>query len=74
VCHFVGNGTILQAIPQVISFVQLAVKKILKAEGIHKVALVVFEKNVSGYIFRKKAGFAVGDDLIYRNKNTCMEE
>lgn len=41
----------------------------LEAEGIHKVALVAFEKNVSGNIFWEKAGFNVRDDLIYRNKN-----
>ncbi|MDE6434009.1 MAG: GNAT family N-acetyltransferase [Lachnospiraceae bacterium] len=41
----------------------------LKTEGIHKVALVVFEKNASGNIFWEKAGFTVRDDLIYRNKN-----
>ena len=29
----------------------------LETEGIHKVALVVFEKNVSGNIFWEKAGF-----------------
>jgi len=37
---------------------------------IHKVALVAFEKNVSGNIFWDKVGFTVRDDLIYRNKNT----
>lgn len=41
----------------------------LETEGIHKVALVVFEKNISGNIFWEKAGFTVRDDLIYRNKN-----
>lgn len=41
----------------------------LETEGIHKVALVVFEKNVSGNIFWEKAGFTVRDDLVYRNKN-----
>lgn len=41
----------------------------LVAEGIHKVALVAFEKNVSGNIFWEKMGFTVRDDLIYRNKN-----
>lgn len=41
----------------------------LEAEGIHKVALVVFEKNVSGNIFWEKVGFTVRDDLIYRNKS-----
>ena len=41
----------------------------LEAEGIHKVALVAFEKNVLGNIFWEKAGFTIRDDLIYRNKN-----
>ncbi len=41
----------------------------LEAEGIHKVALVAFEKNVSGNIFWEKAGFTVRNDLVYRNKN-----
>ena len=41
----------------------------LEAEGIHKVALVAFEKNISGNIFWEKIGFSVRDDLIYRNKS-----
>lgn len=41
----------------------------LEAEGIHKVALVVFEKNTAGNAFWAKAGFTVRDDLVYRNKN-----
>ncbi len=41
----------------------------LEAEGIHKVALVVFKKNVSGNAFWEKVGFTVRDDLVYRNKN-----
>lgn len=41
----------------------------LEMEGIHKVALVVFEKNILGNIFWEKAGFTVRDDLVYRNKN-----
>lgn len=41
----------------------------LEAEGIHKVALVAFEKNISGNIFWEKIGFTVRNDLIYRNKN-----
>ncbi len=46
----------------------------LEAEGIHKVALVAFEKNVSGNIFREKVGFTVREDLIYRNKNIHKPE
>lgn len=41
----------------------------LEMEGIHKVALVVFEENTNGNIFWEKAGFTVRDDLVYRNKN-----
>ena len=41
----------------------------LEAEGIHKVALVAFEKNVSGNILGEKMGFTVRDGLIYRNKS-----
>ena len=41
----------------------------LEAEGIHKVALVVFEKNALGNVFWEKLGFTVRDDLSYRNKN-----
>ena len=40
----------------------------LEREGIHKVALVVFEKNEEGNTFWKKCGFTSRDDLIYRNK------
>lgn len=41
----------------------------LEAEGIHKVALVAFEKNTLGNIFWEKVGFTERDDLVYRNKN-----
>ena len=41
----------------------------LEAEGLHKVALVAFEKNVSGNLFWEKMGFTVRDDLVYRNKS-----
>ena len=41
----------------------------LEAEGIHKVALVAFEKNILGNIFWEKIGFSVREDLIYRNKS-----
>ena len=41
----------------------------LETEGIHKVALVAFEKNTLGNIFWEKVGFTVRDDLVYRNKN-----
>ena len=41
----------------------------LEMEGIHKVALVALEKNISGNIFWEKVGFTVRNDLVYRNKN-----
>lgn len=40
----------------------------LKAEGIHKVALVVFRKNESGNAFWEHLGFSKREDLVYRNK------
>ena len=40
----------------------------IKKEGIHKVALVVFDKNETGNRFWERCGFTVRDDLIYRNK------
>ncbi|MDV4150988.1 GNAT family N-acetyltransferase [Clostridium sp. AL.422] len=39
-----------------------------KKEGINKVALVVFDKNILGNSFWEKKGFTVREDLIYRNK------
>lgn len=41
----------------------------LEAEGIHKVALVAFEKNGIGNGFWEHIGFIRRDDLIYRNKS-----
>jgi len=40
----------------------------LENEDIHKVALVVFDKNVAGNVFWEKQGFTVREDLVYRNK------
>lgn len=40
----------------------------LEAEGIHKVALVVFERNEDGNAFWEKLGFTVREDLVYRNR------
>lgn len=40
----------------------------LKKQGIHKAALVVFEKNAAGNAFWEKAGFTSREDLVYRNK------
>lgn len=41
----------------------------LEKEGINKVALVVFDKNISGNAFWENLGFTVREDLVYRNKN-----
>ena len=41
----------------------------LKAEGIHKVALVAFFRNEKGNAFWEKMGFTIRDDLVYRNKS-----
>lgn len=41
----------------------------LEQEGIHKVALVVFEGNDGGNAFWEKQGFLKRDDLTYRNKS-----
>lgn len=40
---------------------------VLKSIGIHKVALVVFDRNVAGNAFWERLGFSVRDDLVYRN-------
>lgn len=40
----------------------------LKAEGIHKVALVVFSENVGGNDFWASIGFTKREDLVYRNR------
>lgn len=40
----------------------------LKKEGITKVALVVFERNLEGNAFWEKLGFTVREDLVYRNR------
>jgi len=45
--------------------VMSAFKKI----DIHKVALVVFEKNEKGNAFWEKQGFIARSDLVYRNKS-----
>ena len=41
----------------------------LAQEGIHKVALVAFERNESGNVFWEHMGFERRTDLVYRNKN-----
>ena len=40
----------------------------LRAEGIHKVALLVFRYNDAGNAFWEKQGFTVRGDLNYRNR------
>ena len=40
----------------------------LKANGINKVALVVYDRNKDGNAFWEKVGFTVREDLVYRNK------
>ncbi len=40
----------------------------LRAEGIHKVALVVFERNQPGNDFWQQQGFTAREDLVYRNR------
>lgn len=44
------------------------VMEALKQQGVNKVALVVFEKNLAGNAFWEKCGFTVRNDLVYRNK------
>ncbi len=45
-----------------------AVMDALEQEGITKVALVAFARNEKGNGFWEKMGFALRDDLVYRNK------
>lgn len=40
----------------------------LKAEGINKVALLVFNRNEAGNAFWEAQGFTVRNDVAYRNK------
>lgn len=40
----------------------------LEAEGIHKCALVAFERNETGNRFWENYGFTTRPDLVYRNK------
>lgn len=41
----------------------------LEKEGIHKAALVAFQRNEAGNAFWEHVGFSVRDDLVYRNKS-----
>lgn len=47
---------------------------VLKNEGIHKVACVVFSKNEIGNHFWNHCGFEVRDDLKYYNKSMTYLE
>ncbi len=47
--------------------VELALQA-LKAEGINKVLLVAFKKNLGGNAFWESQGFTLREDLNYRNK------
>ncbi|MBR4500626.1 MAG: GNAT family N-acetyltransferase [Clostridia bacterium] len=40
----------------------------LKAEGIHKVALLVFRYNEAGNAFWERMGFTARKDVVYRNR------
>lgn len=40
----------------------------LKNAGINKVALVVFDRNLTGNAFWEQKGFTKREDLVYRNK------
>ena len=40
----------------------------LKEEGIHKVALLVFNRNEAGNAFWESRGFTAREDVTYRNK------
>lgn len=41
----------------------------LKAEGVHKVALVVFHRNEGGNAFWERMGFSAREDILYRNRS-----
>ena len=43
--------------------------KALEEEGIHKAALVVFDRNTLGNTFWEVQGFAERTDLVYRNRS-----
>ena len=46
-----------------------AVEMAVKAEGIHKIALVVFKENRQGNDFWGRRGYTIRKDLNYRNKS-----
>jgi ribosomal protein S18 acetylase RimI-like enzyme len=46
-----------------------AAEKAMRAEGIHKIALVAFASNENGNRFWEKMGYILRQDLVYRNKS-----
>ncbi len=64
-----GGGNALISVSQGIAkrLVEAAMTALEKI-GINIVALVVFDRNESGNRFWEKMGFAVRNDLVYRNK------
>ena len=46
----------------------------LEKEGIHKAALVVFERNALGNAFWERIGFEERTDLVYRNRSILALE
>lgn len=46
-----------------------AVESAVKAEGIHKIGLVVYKENKLGNDFWVRMGYAIRTDLNYRNKS-----
>ena len=46
----------------------------LQAEGIHKAALVVFDRNEKGNAFWERMGFTTREDLTYRNRTLTEME
>ena len=45
-----------------------AVLEAFRAQGIHKVSLVVFARNAAGNGFWERRGFAAREDLVYRDR------
>lgn len=50
-------------------FQRQGIARALEREGIHKAALVVFQRNAAGNAFWEKIDFSSRDDLVYRNKS-----
>lgn len=68
---YIYHTTVLEAYRRQGIGQKLVMKSInaLEQEGIHKVALVAFERNKLGNVFWEKLGFETRDDLVYRNKS-----